>query len=284
MIYADYEYYATVYRGTAMDEEQFCGLARKASAYVDYITMSRARSAAGDKLEAVQNCVCALAELEQDAGKLDSLVYTTDRPVSSETVGGWSRSFGSRNLSQADIQRTETRRREIVLAYLGPTGLLESKGVWAVSMFPHTVTIYNVSQETDPATFKDVEKTYITVLRGVLLEASKAANVRQSGLEGADAVNLYIPFSTVAVDGVTGAEKRYVGPQEFWRATDKSGIWTLSTDGNGGTTFFIKGEVVEPDKTEQALEMLYDDVYKVTKVDMKDFGSQDMRHFEVGGA
>ena len=35
---------------------------------------------------------------------------------------------------------------------------------------------------------------------------------------------------------------------------------------------------------EAALEMLYDDVYKVTKVDMKDFGSQDMRHFEVGGA
>lgn len=153
-----------------------------------------------------------------------------------------------------------------------------------MSMFPHTVTIYNVSQETDPATFKDVEKTYITVLRGVLLEASKAANVRQSGLEGADAVNLYIPFSTPAVDGVTNTEKRYVGPQEFWRAADKSGIWTLSTDGNGGTTFFIKGEVVEPDKTEQALEMLYDDVYKVTKVDMKDFGSQDMRHFEVGGA
>lgn len=82
-------------------------------------------------------------------------------------------------------------------------------------MFPHTVTIYNVSQETDQATFKDVEKTYITVMRGVLLEASKAANVRQSGLEGADAVNLYIPFSTPAVDGVTGAEKRYVGPQEF---------------------------------------------------------------------
>ena len=35
---------------------------------------------------------------------------------------------------------------------------------------------------------------------------------------------------------------------------------------------------------EQAIEMSYDDVYKVTKVDMKDFGSADMRHFEVGGA
>ena len=149
---------------------------------------------------------------------------------------------------------------------------------------PHTVTIYNVTQETDQATFKDVQKSYITVLRGVMLQASKAANVRQSGLEGADAVNLYIPFSTPAVDGVTGAAKRYVGPQEFWRAVDKSGLWTLSTDGNGGTTFFVKGKVVEPEKTEEAIEMLYDDVYKVTKVDMKDFGSADMQHWEVGGS
>ena len=149
---------------------------------------------------------------------------------------------------------------------------------------PHTVTIYNVTQETDQTTFKDVQKSYITVLRGVMLQASKAANVRQSGLEGADAVNLYIPFSTPAVDGVTGAAKRYVGPQEFWRAVDKSGLWTLSTDGNGGTTFFVKGEVVEPEKTEEASEMLYDDVYKVTKVDMKDLGSADMQHWEVGGS
>ena len=149
---------------------------------------------------------------------------------------------------------------------------------------PHTVTIYNVTQENDPTTFKDTQKSYITVIRGVFLEASKAANVRESGLEGADAVNLYIPFSSPAVDGVTGQKKQYVGPQEFWRASDKSGLWTLSTDGNGGTTFFIKGEVVEPDKTEQMLEMLYDDVYKVTKVDMKDFGSSTMQHFEVGGA
>lgn len=152
-----------------------------------------------------------------------------------------------------------------------------------MSVFPHTVTIYNVTQEQDQD-FNDTQKRYITVIRGVMLQASKAVNVRESGLEGADAVNLYIPFASLAVDGVTGQEKRYVGPQEFWRAADKSGIWTLSTDGNGGTTFFVKGEVVEPDKTEQMIEMLYDDVYKVTKVDMKDFGSAAMQHFEVGGA
>ena len=148
---------------------------------------------------------------------------------------------------------------------------------------PHTVTIYNVTQEQDQD-FNDTQKRYITVIHGVMLQASKAANVRASGLESADAVNLYIPFSAVAVDGVTGAEKRYVGPQEFWRADDKSGLWTLSTDGNGGTTFFVNGEVVEPDKTEERIEMLYDDVYKVTKVDMKDFGSPSMQHWQVGGS
>ena len=148
---------------------------------------------------------------------------------------------------------------------------------------PHTVTIYNIVSETDPATFEDVTKNYITVIRGVMLQASKGANVRQSGLESADAVNLYIPFSAPA-NGADGAVKRYVGQQEFWAATDKSGLWTLSTDGNGGNTIFIKGEVVEPDKTVQQLEMLYDDVYNVTKVDEKDFGSEEMRHWEIGGA
>ena len=148
---------------------------------------------------------------------------------------------------------------------------------------PHTVTIYNIVSETDPATFEDVTKNYITVIRGVMLQASKGANVRQSGLESADAVNLYIPFSAPA-KGADGAVKRYVGPQEFWAANDKSGLWTLSTDGNGCNTIFIKGEVVEPDKTVQQLEMLYDGVYNVTKVDEKDFGSEEMRHWEIGGA
>ena len=140
---------------------------------------------------------------------------------------------------------------------------------------PHTVTVYNVTQSTDQATFEDKQETHITVIRGVFFEASKAVNVRESGLVGADAVNLYIPFASPAVDGVTGVAKRFVRPQELW--------WTLSTDGNGGTTIFIKGEVVEPNKTVETIEMQYDDVYTVTKVDEKDFGSPDMRHWECGG-
>jgi hypothetical protein len=148
-------------------------------------------------------------------------------------------------------------------------------------MFPHTVTLYNVTVEVDKTNFREVTNTYITLLRGVLLDASKAVNVRTSGLEGADAVNLYIPFDVEAVDADTGAKRVYVGPQEYDRLTDKTGYWTLSINGTGGASFFIKGEVIMPDKTYETIESMVDDVYNVTKVDEKDFGN--LQHWEVGG-
>lgn len=146
---------------------------------------------------------------------------------------------------------------------------------------PHTVTIYNIKTEELPETgFAPKETLYITVLRGVMLQASKVVNVRESGLEGADSVNLYIPFSVEAVDGVTGKTKSYVGPQEFWSAEDKTALWTLSIDGNGGETIFVKGEFVSDKST---VVRSHDDCYRLTKADRMDFGSADMQHFECGG-
>ena len=145
---------------------------------------------------------------------------------------------------------------------------------------PHTVTIYNIVRETDLSTLKEVDHVYITILRGVMLQASKGANVRESGLEGADAANLYIPFAVEAVDGKTGAAKTYEKPQEFFKSADRNGLWTLSYNGNGGDTMFVKGEFVSDDMT--AVES-HDDCYNVTKVDAMDYGSADMQHWEVGG-
>lgn len=145
---------------------------------------------------------------------------------------------------------------------------------------PHTVTIYNVIQGTDKDTFQPVETLNVTILRGVMLQASKGANVRKTGLEGADAVNLYIPFTVEAVDGITGASKTYTGPQAFFGADDRSGLWTLSVEGNGGITVFVKGEYVA-DSLTKALS--HDDSYTLTKVDRMDYGSPDMQHFECGG-
>lgn len=139
---------------------------------------------------------------------------------------------------------------------------------------PHTVTLYN--------TFSDSTGDYLycTVLKGVMLQASKGANVRETGLEGADAATLFIPFTAEAVDGMTGKVKKYVGPQEFYSATDRRGLWTLSYNGNGGISFFVKGEFVTDSETTARAQ---DDCYTVTKVDAMDYGSADMWHWEVGG-
>ena len=84
-----------------------------------------------------------------------------------------------------------------------------------------------------------------------------------------------------AVDGITGKPKTYIGPQSFFKATDKSNLWTLSYKGNGGMTCFVKGEFVSDDMT---VVLSHDDCYNVTKVDAMDYGSLDMQHFLVGGA
>lgn len=141
---------------------------------------------------------------------------------------------------------------------------------------PHIVTVYN--RITDKTTREDL--LYCTVLRGVMLQASKGVNVRESGLAGADAATLYIPFGVDAVDGYTGRKKQYSGPQAFYKAADRSGLWTLSYDGNGGTTFFVKGEFVT---NNEDIALMQDDHYEVTKVDAMDYGGKDMQHWEVGG-
>lgn len=151
------------------------------------------------------------------------------------------------------------------------------------SMFPHTVTLVTTRTEVGDR-YEDITTNYVTYLRGVLCDDSKAANVRKSGLEGADAVNLYIPFDVEAVDAATGEPKQFIGPVEFWRLEGKSGYWTLLP---GQSTWFVKGEVVfdpawPPEAVYSLANAMYDGVYNVTKVDEKDFGG--LRHWEVGAA
>ena len=149
-----------------------------------------------------------------------------------------------------------------------------------MTMFPHTITLYIITE--DQVTFEQV--TNITVLEGVLLDAAKAANVRSSGMENADAVTVYIPFSVKAYDGQTAEIKRYVSPKEYHAVADKSGLWTLdSAPPTDVSTFIVKGEVVEPEKDFQWINRTHDDVYRINSVDEKDFGSDEMQHWEVGG-
>ena len=68
----------------------------------------------------------------------------------------------------------------------------------------------------------------------------------------------------------------YVDPKSY---TGAEGTWTLKPGDK-----ICKG-LIDQDFTKITdLEKAYDDVHDITKVDKKDFGSANMRHWEVGGA
>lgn len=145
---------------------------------------------------------------------------------------------------------------------------------------PHTVTLYNVSEDAE--TLQTIRS--ITVLKGVFLDISKASNVQKSGMENADAATLYIPFSVFAYDPLTGNKKMFVTPRSYMALEDKTDFWTLMTSGDtsANPTFFVKG-IISDDESYGYIRNKYDFVYDVTSVDTKDFGSPNMQHWQVGG-
>lgn len=149
-----------------------------------------------------------------------------------------------------------------------------------MNMFPHTVTVYNLLEDIETG----MPSYNITILRGVFLDISKGTNVMRSGLENADAATLYIPMSIKAVNGLTGQEQQFIGTKEYERLEDTSGFWTLRTSGSGSNVpcFFVKGEIVEKSSFSY-INNRYDDVYNITSVDTRDFGSKNLWHWEVGG-
>lgn len=121
MAYADYDFYVNVYFGNAIAEEDFPRLSERASDYIRAYTQGLS-----DKVEerwqqeAVQKCTCAISEIELDSEIMTASVYSGESaPVSSETVGSWSRSYKSPSLSMSEVDYLINRKREALMLYLG---------------------------------------------------------------------------------------------------------------------------------------------------------------------
>ncbi len=150
---------------------------------------------------------------------------------------------------------------------------------------PHTVTVINAIKENGEMRY------YAAVLRGVMMQAVSASVTGDSGLNPAasvfsfkEAATLFIPFSVkvTSLDGET--ELTYLSPIAYEAAADKSSHWTLRSGSKDAPAncFFVKGEVTEPCGYAEA-NATYDQVYNITAVDMHDYGSPAMRHWEVTG-
>lgn len=106
------------------------------------------------------------------------------------------------------------------------------------------------------------------LIDNVFWDDSKGIN-RNLGYENADDVNVFIPKSQNNMSG-------YVQPKEYNGDGKK---WTLN---NGD--FIVKGETEENEVLSiKELITKYDNVFTITLVDDKDFGSKSMHHFEIRG-
>lgn len=118
-MYADYNFYLNAYYGDAIAEEDFPRLSERASDYVRAATGGISDTVDGPQLEAVKKASCAVAEVLLDESIMTAALYSGGQAVSSETVGGWSRSFRGTALSAAEVEFNNSRKRDALLLYLG---------------------------------------------------------------------------------------------------------------------------------------------------------------------
>lgn len=128
-MYATYDFYVTEFYGDILTDENFDKCASRASDYIDYLTMGKAKSYT-DTDNVLARCCCALAE---QYPSLDALtVSVADGEVASETVGSHSVSYRS----SAEVKASwQANLLSIAQMYLTPTGLLY-RGVPCIRRIP----------------------------------------------------------------------------------------------------------------------------------------------------
>lgn len=136
MVYADFAYYSGTYMGT-VSEENFPRLAVRASSFLDYYTLNKAKNNAD--LDAVKMCCCALVDkyavieaAQAIAMKNLANAAENDAEVKSETVGSYSRTLATGGESALSaLSATDGAKKllaETCKEYLAHTGLLYRGG------------------------------------------------------------------------------------------------------------------------------------------------------------
>lgn len=118
-MYADYDFYLNEYFGNAISPEDFPRLSERASDYVRSVTRGISDTVDGWQMDAVKKASCAVADALLDEEIMTAGAFSGEQAVSSETVGGWSRSYRTASLASADVEYIEKRKRDALLLYLG---------------------------------------------------------------------------------------------------------------------------------------------------------------------
>ncbi len=133
-MYADYDFYLNSYFGNAIAEEDFPRLSERASDYIRAATQGVSDKVDGWQLEAVKKASCAIADILLDESIMTASTFSGEQAVSSETVGGWSKSYRSPSISTSEVEYINSRKTEALMLYLG--GLAAFAGIFKVRSYP----------------------------------------------------------------------------------------------------------------------------------------------------
>lgn len=117
-MYADYDFYLNTYFGNSISEEDFPRLSARASDYIRSATQGLSDTVDGWQLEAVKKASCAVADTLLDEEIMTAGAFSGEQAVSSETVGSWSRSYGSSSFSASAVEQIEKRKTDALTLYL----------------------------------------------------------------------------------------------------------------------------------------------------------------------
>lgn len=119
ILYADYEYYTTTYKGS-LSKEEFEKSIMKASAYVRRITFGRADD--NMEMEEVKLAACSVCDLIANDEKVRS--KHSGRAVTSENTDGYSVSYESGGNGETSDDLLCKKMHNTAALFLDPTGLL----------------------------------------------------------------------------------------------------------------------------------------------------------------
>ena len=141
---------------------------------------------------------------------------------------------------------------------------------------PNAVTVYNVCPDGT---------VRMTFLDGVFLETGQEGSVSKNGVVRDGNALLFIPFDCVAVDAAGGQVQQFCPPGDFDRLDNRNGFWTVGPKNTRSCVdcFFVRGKVVAPDLSLAELHGRFQDAFRVSSVFTRDFGSRNMRHWQIGG-
>lgn len=133
-------------------------------------------------------------------------------------------------------------------------------------MFNDSITIYNKVFDVETR----LDKYQRTVLHGVFWDETGAINRIASGVRDIDEVTIVIPFTMEA-------SRSFLSPDDFDKETNKKDYFTLKPEDRivRGVHEFEVGEKISD------LDKLFD-AHVIVSVDVKDFGTSMLRHWEVG--